>query len=67
MTPIETNASPRLDHDVVNTQPGFSNELLSNLVFEGCWLCGDLVLFGGFNSVFERDAVDDFGEGIKAA
>jgi hypothetical protein len=41
-------------------------ELLSNLVFEGCWSCGDLVGFG-FNSVFEFDACDDFGEVVKAA
>jgi hypothetical protein len=40
--------------------------LLSNLVFEGCWSCGDLVGFG-FNSVFEFDACDDFGEVVKAA
>ena len=43
------------------------SELLSNLVFEGCWSCGDLALFGGFNSVFECDAGDDFGEVVKAA
>ena len=42
-------------------------ELLSNLVFEGFGSCGDLVGFGGFNSVFERDACDDFGEIVKAA
>ena len=42
-------------------------ELLSNLVFECCQSCGDLVWFCGFNSVFERDACDDFGEVIKAA
>jgi hypothetical protein len=41
-------------------------ELLSNLVFEVCRSCGDLVGFGGFNSVFERDACDDFGQIIKA-
>jgi len=45
----------------------FLNELLSNLVFEGFGSCGDLVGFGGFNSVFERDACDDFGEIVKAA
>ena len=44
-----------------------SDELLSNLVFEGCWSCGNLVLVYGFNSVFECDAVDDFGEVVKAA
>ena len=42
-------------------------ELLSNLVFEACGSCGDLALFGGFNSVFECDACDDFGQVIKAA
>ena len=42
-------------------------ELLSNLVFEFCWSCGDLAGFGGFNTVFERDACDDFGEVVKAA
>jgi type I restriction enzyme M protein len=36
-------------------------ELLSNLVFEACRSCGDLVGVCGFNSVFERDACDDFG------
>ena len=40
-------------HDVENV------ELLSNLVFEGCRSCGDLVWVCGFNSVFERDAGDD--------
>jgi hypothetical protein len=42
-------------------------ELLSNLVFEDCWSCSDLVLVLCFNSVFERDACDDFGEVVKAA
>ena len=42
-------------------------QLLSNLVFEGCRSCGDLVWVRGFNSVFERDAGDDFGEAIEAA
>ena len=42
-------------------------ELLSNLVFEGCWSCGDLVGVCGFDSVFERDAGDDLGAIIKAA
>jgi len=42
-------------------------ELLSNLVFEDCWSCGDLAWVCGFNSVFERDASDDFGEIVKAA
>ena len=44
-----------------------SGELLSNLVFEVCRSCGDLVGFCGFNSVFDRDACDDFGQLIKAA
>ena len=43
------------------------HELLSNLVFEACWSCGDLVWVCGFNSVFERDACDNFGEIVKAA
>ena len=42
-------------------------ELLSNLVFEACRSCGDLVWVCGFNSVFERDACDNFGEIVKAA
>ena len=42
-------------------------ELLSNLVFEIFWSCGDLAFLVGFNSVFERDACDDFGEVVKAA
>lgn len=37
-------------------------ELLSSLVFEACRSCGDLVGVCGFNSVFERNACDDFGE-----
>ena len=45
---------------------GTVEELLSNLVFEDCWSCGDLAGFG-FNSVFEFDACDDFGEVVKAA
>ena len=44
-----------------------TKELLSNLVFEDCWSCGDLVRVGGFNSVFESNAGDDLGEIIKAA
>jgi hypothetical protein len=42
-------------------------ELLSNLVFEDCWSCGVLVRVGGFNSIFKRDASDDFGKVVKAA
>ena len=44
-----------------------ATELLSNLVFEDYWSCGDLVRVGGFNSVFESNAGDDLGEIIKAA
>jgi hypothetical protein len=44
-----------------------NSELLSNLVFEACGSCGDLAVVGGFNSVFEGDACDDFGQVIKAA
>jgi hypothetical protein len=40
-------------------------ELLSNLVFEWRWSCCDLAGFG-FNSVFEFDTGDDFGEVVKA-
>jgi len=42
-------------------------ELLSNLVFEFFWSCCDLAGFGDFNTVFECDAGDDFGEVVKAA
>jgi transposase InsO family protein len=42
------------------------DELLSNLVFEWRWSCCDLAGFG-FNSVFEFDTGDDFGEVVKAA
>ena len=42
-------------------------ELLSNLVFEACRSCCDLVGVWGFNSVFECDACDNFGEVVKAA
>ena len=42
-------------------------ELLSSLVFEVCRSCGDLVGFGGFNSIFERDTCDDFGKVVKSA
>jgi hypothetical protein len=41
--------------------------LLSNLVFERCWSCGDPAKVCGLNSVFERDACGDFGEIVKAA
>ena len=43
-----------------------STELLSNLVFEVCGSCGDLVVLFGFNSVFEFDAFDDFGQIVEA-
>ncbi|WP_373004181.1 hypothetical protein [Hyphomonas sp.] len=42
-------------------------ELLSNLVFESFWSCGDLASFGGFDPVFKFDACDDFGQIVKAA
>jgi hypothetical protein len=48
-------------------RPPCCRELLSNLVFEVCLSCGDLVRVCGFNSVFERDACDDFGKVVKAA
>ena len=47
-------------------EPPF-HELLSNLVFEVFGLCSDLVRVCGFNSVFECDAGNDFGEVVKAA
>ena len=59
---IEWRGAPKVIR-VVTVQ----NELLSNLVFEGCWSCGDLVGVCGFDSVFERDACDDFSEVVKAA
>jgi len=43
------------------------SELLSDLVFEDCWSCGDLVGFFGFNSVFERNACDDLCEVVETA
>ena len=36
-------------------------------MFEVCRSCGDLVGFGGFNSVFECDARDDFSEIVEGA
>jgi hypothetical protein len=44
-----------------------AKELLSNLVFEIFWSCRDLIVCGGFYSVGELDAYDDFGEIIEAA
>lgn len=46
---------------------GMGGELLSNLVFEFSGSCGDLIGFGGFDSVFESDAGDDLSQIIKAA
>ncbi len=43
------------------------DELLSKLVFEALGSCSDLVILCGFNSVFEFDAYDDFGQIVKAA
>ena len=34
-------------------------------MFEACRSCGDLVCGCGFNSVFECDAGDDFGQVIR--
>lgn len=45
---------------------GGPGELLSNLVFETCRSCGDLIGLDGFNSVFERNACDDFSEVVNA-
>lgn len=42
-------------------------ELLSSLVFEDCWSCGDLVWVCGFNSIFKCDASNYFCEVVKAA
>jgi hypothetical protein len=46
-----------LQRSTPRAETGLS-ELLSNLVFEGCWSCGDLVGVCGFDSVFERDACE---------
>ena len=54
-------------HYLMNKDGVFRRELFSNLVFETYRSCGDLVLVCGFNSVFEADASDDFGEAIKSA
>ncbi len=55
------------DKDLLDWDRQIADELLSNLVFEACRSCGDLVWGCGFNSVFEPDAGDDFGEVVKAA
>ena len=60
------NIAVKVFLEVLNKQI-YLIELLSNLVFESFWSCGDLAFWGGFNSVFERDACDDFGEVVKAA
>ncbi|AKI00508.1 autotransporter-associated beta strand repeat [Hoeflea sp. IMCC20628] len=60
------NIGPNGNNDLLNQNAG-QVELLSNLVFEACRSCGDLVGVCSFNSVFERDACDDFGQVIKAA
>ena len=44
----------------------FILELLSNLVFEDCGCCRDPAIFCGFNSVFVRDAYDDFYKGNQS-
>ena len=51
---------------MINTQV-FELGVLSNLVFEVFLVMRQLAWFCGFNSVFEFDANDDFGEGVKAA
>jgi hypothetical protein len=56
-----------ITHTTKYTYDAPDRELLSNLVFEGFGSCGDLVWVCDFNSVFERDASDDFGEVVKAA
>jgi hypothetical protein len=43
----------------------FVEESLSNLVFELFWSCDDPAGFCGFNSVFEFDASDYFGETVN--
>ena len=55
------------DFDISIKHLELRRELLSNLVFEFFWSCGDLAGFGDFNTVFERDAGDDFGQVVKAA
>jgi hypothetical protein len=40
---------------------------LSGLVFDGFGSCSYQDVLCGFNSVFEFDARDDFGQAIKAA
>ncbi len=60
----------RIGTNILNKMNGLGRakyELLSNLVFEYCWSCGNLVGVCGFDSVFERDACDDFCEVVKAA
>jgi hypothetical protein len=42
-------------------------ELLSNLVFEISGSCSELIVFCGFNTVFEFNASDNFGQIIKAS
>ena len=63
---VELTARPNTFFSTVAILERFQ-ELLSNLVFEDCWSCGDLVWVGNFNSIFERDASDNFGEIVKAA
>ena len=42
-------------------------ELLSNLVFEISGSCSDPIVLCGFNTVFEFNASDNFGQIIKAS
>ena len=64
MTPLDLNS---LNLPITVEYLPSRNELLSNLVFESFWSCGDLALFGGLDAVFECDAGDDFGAVVKAA
>ncbi|AGI71480.1 putative IS3 family mobile element-associated protein [Octadecabacter arcticus 238] len=64
---IQKKVAGLLDEMEQTQERSGKSELLSNLVFEYCWSCGDLVGVCGFDSVFERDACDDFCEVVKAA
>jgi hypothetical protein len=62
------NAVPKVkERQSQRVERGPVGSYCQKLVFEVCRSCGDLVGFGGFNSVFERDACDDFSEVVKAA
>jgi hypothetical protein len=55
------------EQNIVANINALNNELLSNLVFDACRSCGDLVVLCGLYSVFEFDACDNFGQIVKAA